>query len=109
MTSRMRKTRRNTAYKEREKIITKHVQELDLAEIEKGVQKELDYWTTNYMHTVSGDVATAEEWKNDFDNMDVESWFGDEYEECKDKHWLNDQKYLVEVEKVNGEWEEVAA
>ena len=61
----------------------------------------------NYMHTQSGDVASEQDWKDDFDNMDLESWFGVDSEECKDLHWLYDQKHLVEVEKIEGEWAEV--
>ena len=30
---------------------------------------------TVYKHLESGDVATIEDWKNDFYGMDVESWF----------------------------------
>ncbi len=52
---------------------------------------------TCYMHTHSGDVATFEMWKSDFENMDVESWFGKPADECNDLHWLNDMPYLVEV------------
>lgn len=51
-----------------------------------------------YMQIDSGDVATAEMWKSDFDAMDVESWFGKPAEECKDLHWLNDMPALIEVE-----------
>lgn len=51
-----------------------------------------------YMHAESGDVATAEMWKSDFDNMDVESWFGLPADECAELHWLDDSKSLIEVE-----------
>lgn len=51
-----------------------------------------------YMHEWSGDVASREMWRDDFENMDIESWFGKEASECKDLHWLDDQPYLVEVE-----------
>ena len=61
---------------------------------------------TCYMHTHSGDVATFEMWKNDFDAMDVESWFGKPAEECTDLHWLSDNNSLVEVEWIAGEWVE---
>lgn len=53
---------------------------------------------TCYMQTQSGDVATAEMWKNDFDAMDVESWFGKPAEECTELHWLSDNNSLIEVE-----------
>jgi len=60
-----------------------------------------------YMHTVSGDVASRVDWKNDFDYMGVESWFGVPAEECEGLDWLKDQKYLVEVVKdETGEWVE---
>lgn len=51
-----------------------------------------------YQQVDSGDVATAEMWKNDFDAMDVESWFGKPAEECKGLHWLDDNNSLIEVE-----------
>lgn len=53
--------------------------------------------STFYVHLVSGDIATAEDWKTDFDSMDRETWFGEPIEECKDKDWLNDQENLMEV------------
>lgn len=53
---------------------------------------------TCYMHECSGDVATAEMWKADFDAIDVESWFGKSADECAELHWLNDNNGLVEVE-----------
>lgn len=60
-----------------------------------------------YMHTISGDVSSKEDWKADYDSMDCESWFGLEIEECKNLHWLEDQKYLVKVVKdENGDWVE---
>lgn len=51
-----------------------------------------------YLQVNSGDVATAEMWESDFNNMDVESWFGKPAEECKELHWLGDNNSLVEVE-----------
>ena len=62
---------------------------------------------TCYMQIDSGDVATAEMWKRDFDAMDVESWFGKPAEECTDLHWLNDNNSLIEVEFDQQEWIEV--
>ena len=59
-----------------------------------------------YMHEGSGDVASLENWKSDFNNMDVESWFGLPAEECEGLHWLNDAPWLIEVEQVDGEWVE---
>lgn len=53
---------------------------------------------TCYLHETSGDVATSEMWKNDFDAMDVESWFGKPAEECTELHWLSDNNSLIEVE-----------
>ena len=63
---------------------------------------------TCYMHTESGDVAAAEVWEDDFNSADCETWFGKPASECHDLHWLNDQKYLVEVEwnPVNQAWEQ---
>ena len=58
-----------------------------------------------YMHTLSGDVATVEEWKDDFDSMDLETWFGLPIDECEGLDWLADQKYLIEVvQDKDGEW-----
>lgn len=51
-----------------------------------------------YMHEHSGDVASRAQWKDDYDRMDAESWFGLPLEECEDKHWLDDQPCLMEVE-----------
>lgn len=41
-----------------------------------------------YMNPVSGDVATVEEWKADFESMGKEAWFGKE--DHKGLHWLKD-------------------
>lgn len=61
---------------------------------------------TYYMETTSGDVATREEWLNDFDATDRESWFGLPIEECEDKEPF-DTHHFVEVVKEDGEWVEV--
>ena len=74
-----------------------------LNQIENGngewsrMREEAKAAMTCYMQIVSGDVATAEMWKNDFDAMDVESWFGKSAEECEGLHWLNDMPSLIEV------------
>lgn len=61
--------------------------------------------TTYYMHTVSGDVGSFEDWKNDFDCMDIESWFGMPIEECVNLHFIDDIPQLVEVKKDDqGDW-----
>ena len=63
--------------------------------------------TEMYMHTISGDVASKQDWKDDFDKMDLESWFGQPIDECENLHWLEDQKYLVKVVKnKDGDWVE---
>ena len=60
-----------------------------------------------YMHEVSGDVASLESWKDDFDRMSLESWFGLPAEECAGKDWIAGGK-LIEVEQdEHGEWVEV--
>lgn len=59
-----------------------------------------------YMHVHSGDVATREMWRSDFESMDVETWFGLEVDQCKDLHWLDDRSSMIEVEQVDGEWQE---
>ena len=52
----------------------------------------------SYVHTVSGDVASRITWKDDFEIMGIESWFGKSAEECEGLNWLEDQPCLVEVE-----------
>jgi len=47
---------------------------------------------TVYKHLESGDVATIEDWKNDFEGMDVESWFGLEKENCNADDWIEGGK-----------------
>lgn len=75
-----------------------------LNQIENGngewsrMREEAKAALTCYMQINCGDVATAEMWKNDFDVMDVESWFGKPAEECTDLHWLSDNNSLIEVE-----------
>ena len=60
-----------------------------------------------YMHTISGDVDTLFEWRDDFLSMDKESWGYPEYYDGDFEDWL-EVGYLVEVEKnVNGDWVEV--
>lgn len=60
----------------------------------------------SYVHTVSGCVASRISWKDSFDSMDVESWFGKPAEECEGLNWLEDQPYLVESEWNGFEWVE---
>ena len=70
--------------------------------------------TTYLMHTACGDVATIEQWENDFKNMDIEPWFGLPAEQCEGLHWINDnvdsgdcdkKPFLVEViQNEQGEW-----
>jgi hypothetical protein len=70
----------------------------------KEGSEEMD---TYYMHTSSGDVATKQYWQEEFNNMDRETWFGVDTDECRDWHWLDDQKYLVAVKlDDNYEWVE---
>ena len=60
-----------------------------------------------YMHEISGDVASMGDWKADFENMDIESWFGLPAEECEGLDWIKGGK-LIEVEQdEDGEWVEV--
>jgi hypothetical protein len=70
--------------------------------------------TTYLMHYISGDVATVEDWRGDFESMDLETWFGLPIERCEGLHWLDDnidsstgKPIFVEVVKdKNGEWVE---
>jgi|SRR5690554_1327704 len=73
------------------------------------MREEAKAGLTCYMHLESGDVATAEMWKDDFQNMDAESWFGLPVEDCKDFHWLNDNIHLIEVkfDSDEQEWVEI--
>ena len=58
------------------------------------------------MHEQSGDVATEMEWRDDYENMDVESWHGCEAKDAPE-NWLENSA-LIEVEKNNdGDWVEV--
>lgn len=76
--------------------------------VRRALQNQLDFWTEKYMHVEGWSVATAEEWKADFDSMDLESWFGKEPCDCEGLHWLHDNDHLVRVVKnSNGEWVEV--
>lgn len=52
---------------------------------------------TCYMHAMSGDVQTVEMWRQDYESMPYEEWFGKEKDPCQDLDWLNDS-VLVEVE-----------
>ncbi len=61
---------------------------------------------TCYQHKTNGDVATSEMWENDFNSMDIESWFGLPADRCEHSHWLIDAPWLVEVEWIAGEWVE---
>jgi len=70
---------------------------------------EMNIWKKLYMHTQCGDVATREEWRENFENMDEESWFGKESTDITSadrREWLAGGK-LIEVELVNGEYVEV--
>lgn len=59
-----------------------------------------------YMHEISGDVASLQDWKLDFDNMDLESWFGLPADQCEGLDWIKGGK-LIEVKQVDGEWVEL--
>jgi hypothetical protein len=62
--------------------------------------------TRYFMHNESGDIATMEEWRDDFENMDVESWYGLPAEECEGLHWI-EGGHLTEVQHIGGEWYEL--
>ena len=65
---------------------------------------------TYYMHKESGDVATEQEWRDDYNNMDAESWFGKSIDDITEQDKAAWQKggHLIEVEKdTDGEWVEV--
>lgn len=60
-----------------------------------------------YMHEHSGDVATLSDWRDDYEKMDIESWFGHIAEECEGLDWVKGG-CLFEVEKdEDGEWVKV--
>lgn len=65
--------------------------------------------TTYYMHKESGDVATEQEWRDDYENMDVESWFGKSVDGITNEDTENwaEGGHLIEVVKdADGEWVE---
>jgi hypothetical protein len=64
-------------------------------ELREALQALIAYMGKRYQHTESGDIANVEDWLNDYQSMDVESWFGKEEKDCKGLHWLEDQKHLV--------------
>jgi len=45
-----------------------------------------------YVHTISGDIATLDDWRADYESMDVESWHGKPAEECNRENWIKDGK-----------------
>jgi len=47
---------------------------------------------TFYIHTISGDIATLDSWRSDYDSMDIESWHGKPAEECNSGDWIKDGK-----------------
>ena len=55
-----------------------------------------------YMHRESGDVATKREWREEFENMDIESWFGLPENECYGVDWIAGG-HLIRVVMVDGE------
>lgn len=52
---------------------------------------------TFYIHTISGDIATLDNWRSDYESMDAESWHGKPAEECNAEEWIKDGK-LEEIE-----------
>tara|TARA_R110000803_G_scaffold163354_4_gene227002 strand:+ start:1306 stop:1509 length:204 start_codon:yes stop_codon:yes gene_type:complete len=63
----------------------------------------------NYMHQVTGDVATEAEWRGDYESMDLESWFGKDIDNITAgdiENWLDCDGKLIEVTQNDlGEWE----
>jgi len=51
---------------------------------------------TFYMQLDSGEVATLEEWRDDYESTDFESWHGNEIEDCDPSQWIKDG-HLVPV------------
>ena len=58
------------------------------------------------MHQESGEVTTLAEWKENFDHMDPESWFGFPADECEVRNWIKGG-HLIEVKMVDCEWVKV--
>lgn len=50
-----------------------------------------------YMCMITGDIATLEDWRSDYEAMDIESWHGKPAEECDPRDWIKDGK-LIEVD-----------
>ncbi len=62
----------------------------------KGNEMSNQYKETKMlMQTISGVVASESDWRADFENMDLESWLGNDFD---DSEWIA-AGYLVEVEK----------
>lgn len=57
-----------------------------------------------YIHLISGDIATLEDWRSDYESMEVESWHGKPVDDCDPKDWIVDGK-LVLFEGVDDESE----
>ena len=60
-----------------------------------------------YMQQQSSDIATEEEWRDDFENMDIESWSGMEAEDANPKNWIEEGHLIEVLQDENREWEEV--
>ena len=61
------------------------------------------------MHLQSGDVEAAEEWRADYESMDLESWFGKHISEITPEDKANWEAcgHLIEVVKnEDGDWVE---
>lgn len=41
-----------------------------------------------YRHIDSGDIATLDSWRSDYEAMDIESWHGHSVEECVEENWI---------------------
>ena len=79
----------------------------DMCDWDECYAYELEYGRAVPMifHDISGDVATEQEWLDDFETMDRESWFGLPIEECEHLHPIKDNPHLFAVLWNGSEWE----
>lgn len=82
-------------------IIDTETMQYNTGDSEYGWNPIPESWTTMLMHTNSGYVASEHDWREDFENMDWESWGGKTFESAIENG------YLVEVvQDETGDWVE---
>ena len=69
------------------------------------MRREAEAGLECYVDSVSGNLATAEMLRQDYDSMDSELWFGKPAEECESLDWLHDAGQ-IQVEWDGSDWVE---